>query len=182
MAFLIPAYRTFKETGINPITFDKKDTAHNYIGSVMKILIALLFLNVFLYSIGFKYYKFLVPINYLENQNLKIIGIVLIHLSLFWLCIAQYQMRNSWRIGIDQKNDTQLITTGIFSISRNPIFFGMIVSLLGLFLITPNALTFFLVLTSYFIIQIQIRLEEEFLEKKHQADYLNYKLKTKRFF
>jgi protein-S-isoprenylcysteine O-methyltransferase Ste14 len=180
VAFFIPTYRTYKKTGLNPITFGKEDTAHNYIGLVMKILIALLFISVLFYSFGYTYYKFLVPITYLENQSLKIVGIILIHLSLLWIGIAQYQMSTSWRIGIDEKNDTELVTKGIFSISRNPIFLGMIVSVLGLFLITPNALTFFLTLSTYFVIQIQIRLEEEFLEKKHNTDYSNYKLKTKR--
>jgi protein-S-isoprenylcysteine O-methyltransferase Ste14 len=31
-------------------------------------------------------------------------------------------MDNSWRIGIDEENKTGLVTKGIFSISRNPIF------------------------------------------------------------
>lgn len=56
----------------------------------------------------------------------------------------------------------------------------MILSVLGLFIIIPNALTFFTTLSTYFIIQIQIRLEEAFLEKKHGAVYSNYKIKTKR--
>jgi len=180
IAFFIPSYRTYKKTGVNPITFGKEDTAHNYIGLVMKILIALLFFSVFLYSFGYNYYNFLVPIYYLENQSLKIVGLILIHLSLIWICIAQYQMRTSWRIGIDEENDKELITQGIFSISRNPIFLCMILSVLGLFIIIPNALTFFTTLSTYFIIQIQIRLEEAFLEKKHGAVYSNYKIKTKR--
>ena len=32
-----------KQTGINPVTFGKTDNAHDYIGFVMKVLIALLF-------------------------------------------------------------------------------------------------------------------------------------------
>jgi len=89
-------------------------------------------------------------------------------------------MSSNWRIGIDEKNKTDLVTTGIFSISRNPIFVGMIVSLLGIFLIIPNAISLCLMVLTYFIIQIQIRLEEEFLEKQHKTDYINYKFKTRR--
>jgi protein-S-isoprenylcysteine O-methyltransferase Ste14 len=50
-------------------------------------------------------------------------------------------LKNSWRIGIDTKTKTELVTNGLFSISRNPIFFGMIITLIGVFLATPNALT-----------------------------------------
>ena len=108
-----------------------------------------------------------------------IIALILIHLSLLWISVAQYQMSNSWRVGIDENNKTELITKGLFSYSRNPIFLGMIISVAGIFFILPNTLTFFLMLTTYIVIQIQIRLEEEFLEKQHGEQYLIYKKTTK---
>lgn len=180
VAFVLPSYRTWKQTGINPITFDKEDTAHNYIGFVMKLLIALLFIMTLVYSLSTKLYEYLLPVWYMDNQLVMIAGLVLIHASLIWIAIAQYQMSNSWRIGIDEENKTQLVTKGVFSISRNPIFLGMIVTVFGLFLILPNALSLFLTCSSNIIIQIQIRLEEEFLERQHGQSYQNYKSKTRR--
>ncbi len=180
VAFVIPTYRTYKQTGINPITFGKNDNAHDYIGFIMKVLIVLLFVAVLTYSMSEKMYSYIVPISYLQTQILTITGLALIHIALVWITIAQFQMSNSWRIGIDEENKTKLVTDGVFLISRNPIFLGMIISVLGLFFIVPNALTFFLTITTYIIIQIQIRLEEEFLQKQHAQDYVNYKLKTKR--
>ncbi|MBK8850437.1 MAG: isoprenylcysteine carboxylmethyltransferase family protein [Saprospiraceae bacterium] len=180
VAFVIPTYRTYKQTGINPITFGKNDNAHDYIGFIMKVLIVLLFVAVLTYSMSEKMYSYLVPISYLQTQILTITGLALIHIALVWISFAQFQMSNSWRIGIDEENKTKLVTDGVFSISRNPIFLGMIISVLGLFLILPNTLTFFLTITTYIVIQIQIRLEEEFLQKQHAQDYVNYKLKTKR--
>jgi protein-S-isoprenylcysteine O-methyltransferase Ste14 len=180
VAFVIPTYRTWKKTGVNPITFGKADTAHNYIGFVMKVLIALLFVSVLLFSLGEGFYQYTNPIMYLEKQYLLIGGLVIIHLSLVWIIIAQYQMSTSWRIGIDETHKTQLVTKGIFGISRNPIFLGMILSVLGLFLILPNALSLLLTVTTYFVIQIQIRLEEEFLERQHGKVYLEYKRKVRR--
>lgn len=180
VAFVLPSYRTWKQTGINPITFGKEDTAHNYIGFVMKLLIALLFIMTLVYSLSTKLYEYLLPVWYMDNQLVMIAGLVLIHASLIWIAIAQYQMSNSWRIGIDEENKTQLVTKGVFSISRNPIFLGMIVTVFGLFLILPNALSLFLTCSSNIIIQIQIRLEEEFLERQHGQSYQNYKSKTRR--
>jgi protein-S-isoprenylcysteine O-methyltransferase Ste14 len=180
VAFIFPTYNTWKKTGINPITFGKEDTAHNYIGFVMKVLIGLLFVSVLLFSLSNKLYNFLVPIGYLQIVLLQIIGLAIIHISLIWIAIAQYQMSTSWRIGIDEINKTELKTKGIFSISRNPIFLGMILSVLGIFFILPNALTFFITLTTYFVIQIQIRLEEEFLARLHGKNYEQYKQSTRR--
>ncbi|HRG90487.1 MAG TPA: hypothetical protein PLW44_15805, partial [Chitinophagales bacterium] len=64
VAFVIPTYRTWKATGINPITFGNADTAHNYVGFVMKLLIALLFIAVLLNATGHE--KYLAPLTYLQ--------------------------------------------------------------------------------------------------------------------
>jgi len=84
-------------------------------------------------------------------------------LSLFWILIAQFQMKKSWRIGIDEELKTELITTGLFKYSRNPIFSGIIVNLIGLFFTLPTLVSLSFFLISYILIQTQIRLEEEFL-------------------
>lgn len=81
------------------------------------------------------------PIVSLDHLMVKYIGIGLLTVALAWTIIAQGHMKNSWRIGIDTETKTELVTTGLFGLSRNPIFFGMILSLPGLFLTTPNALT-----------------------------------------
>lgn len=179
-AFILPSYRVWKRTGVNPVTFGSDDTAHNYIGFVMKIFIALLILSTLIFSLSKHWYSYLLPAWYLTNDIFIILGLGIIHAALLWIIVAQFQMSNSWRIGIDEKNKTKLVTTGIFRLSRNPIFFGMILSVLGLFFIMPNALSFFLVLSTYIVIQIQIRLEEEFLEREHGENYRAYKIKTRR--
>jgi protein-S-isoprenylcysteine O-methyltransferase Ste14 len=180
IALKITIYQTIRQTRINPIIFGKIDNASDYIGFITNVLIVLLFAAVLTFSFSEKIHSYLVPISYLQTKPLTIIGLALIHIALVWISIAQYQMSNSWRIGIDEENKTKLVTDGVFSISRNLIFLGMIISVLGLFFIVPNALTFFLTITTYIVIQIQIRLEEEFLQKQHTHDYVNYKLKTKR--
>ena len=56
----------------------------------------------------------------------------------------------------------------------------MILSLVGLFLATPNALTGLFLILGYMLIQIQIRLEEEFLTKQYGQKYIAYKQKVRR--
>lgn len=180
VSFVIPTYRTYKQLSINPITFGKNDNAHDYIGFVMKILIGLLFAAVLFFAINNNLYQLTSPILYLQNHYLILIGLILIHISLLWITIAQYQMNTNWRIGIDEINKTELVTKGIFAISRNPVFLGMIISVFGLCLIIPNAITLFCTLTTYIVIQIQIRLEEDFLTKQHGQKYIDYRKLTKR--
>jgi protein-S-isoprenylcysteine O-methyltransferase Ste14 len=121
------------------------------------------------------------PILPIDSLTAKCVGLALLFLSFLWSLTAQINMKNSWRIGIDNDTKTELITNGLFSISRNPFFFGVIFSLLGLFLITPNALTLLFLILGYVLIQIQIRLEEEFLTKNLKQEYLEYKQKVRRF-
>lgn len=179
VAFVLPTWNVYRKTGINPVTFGKTDNAHDYIGNVMKGIIALLIIVVLMYSFQMRY-EYLILIHYLEAFWAKVAGIALIHLSLIWVMIAQWQMSKSWRIGIDETNKTELVTHGLFSVSRNPIFLGLIITVVGLFLLLPNAITFTLAVITYLVIQIQIRLEEEFLERQHGQAYLYYKQKARR--
>ena len=181
VAFVIPTYRTWKMTGIAPVTFSNSDNAHDYIGKIFKILLVLLFITVTAFAFSEVIYTYFSPIIFLQRIEIQYIGLFLLVISLIWIVVAQAQMSTSWRIGIDEKHKTRLVTEGVFSISRNPIFLGMIVTLLGLFLILPNALTFCILVTGFIVIQIQVRLEEEFLLKQHGNDYTHYQSKTKRF-
>jgi protein-S-isoprenylcysteine O-methyltransferase Ste14 len=90
-------------------------------------------------------------------------------------------MGNSWRIGIDEEVKTQLITSGPFAYVRNPIFLGMIVTLIGIFLLIPTYFMAFLFILSYLLINIQTRLEEEHLLKIYETSYQDYKERTGRY-
>jgi protein-S-isoprenylcysteine O-methyltransferase Ste14 len=90
-------------------------------------------------------------------------------------------MGNSWRIGIDEDEETQLVTKGPFAYVRNPIFLGMIVTLFGILFLIPTYIMLFLLILSYILINIQTRLEEEHLLKIHGNHYLDYKKSTGRF-
>ncbi|WP_207493175.1 methyltransferase family protein [Aridibaculum aurantiacum] len=180
ITFVLPSIRVYKKTGINPVTFGKSDNAHDYIGTIMKVLTGLLVIAVLLFSLSANTYIYLNPIPFLQKDWLQYTGLFIIHASLIWIVIAQYHMKQSWRIGIDEKNRTELITNGFFSLSRNPIFLGMILSTIGIFLIIPDTVTFFVAATSYIVIQIQIRLEEEFLIKQHGTVYTEYKRTVRR--
>ncbi|MEQ9187730.1 MAG: isoprenylcysteine carboxylmethyltransferase family protein [Cryomorphaceae bacterium] len=102
------------------------------------------------------------------------LGFALAFISFVWIIIAQNQMSNSWRIGINYEEKTELKKTGLFRVSRNPIFLGVIVSYIGTFLIIPNALSFAIMLLTFVILQIQVRLEEEYLKKTHGNTYVEY--------
>lgn len=180
IAFIAKSLIVKKRIGKNPLVLPNDESAYGLIGFYFKLTMIFMFAYVLLFAFVPKLYDQFLPITHLDTLTVKYIGLGLLALSLIWTIIAQGNMKNSWRIGIDTQTKTELITTGLFKLSRNPIFFGMIISLVGLFLTTPNALTGLFLILGYVLIQIQIRLEEEFLTNQHGQKYAVYKQKVRR--
>jgi len=181
LVFVIRSVSLFIKTRVNPLTFNKTDDAHGYNGKVFTLISFLELIIVSIYAFKFDWYKYLLPFWYLESVTLLKTGWGLLILSLIVVWIAQSNMANSWRIGIDEKNKTSLVTKGLFSISRNPIFLGIIIANIGLFLVIPNAFTLVIIALSTTSINTQIRLEEAFLKQEFGNDYLEYAKKVRRW-
>ncbi len=180
IVFILPTIRVKRKTGINAYVFNNTDSLQDYIRKVLTLINFLVFFIVLanLFPIVYQYF---IPVKWLEISILKYTGFILIHLALIWIVIAQVQMSNSWRIGIDLTTKTELKTKGLFSVSRNPVFLGMLITLAGLFLVLPNAITLLVLVSSIWIFQIQVHLEEEFLAKKHGKPYNAYCQKVRRW-
>ncbi len=75
-----------------------------------------------------------------------------------------------------------MVTSGIYRISRNPIYAGFLLALLGLAVLL-RSLVPFLVLIGYVILIERnfIRFEERMLAKKFGEQWLEYKKRTRRW-
>jgi protein-S-isoprenylcysteine O-methyltransferase Ste14 len=97
--------------------------------------------------------------------------------------LAQVAMGDSWRIGVDESERTELVTSGPFKTVRNPIFAGMIPVALGLALMVPNVVSIAAVVALVVALEIQTRLvEEPYLLRAHGAAYRSYAATAGRFF
>jgi len=181
LVFVLRSYLLWKKTKVNPLTFKNGDDTHGYNGKLFTFISILELLIVSLYAFAPDYEKYLLPFWYLEHEISLVFGWVLLFGSLIMVWVAQSHMRNSWRIGIDTENSTKLVTKGFFSISRNPIFLGVMIANVGLFLVLPNAFTLLILSLSITSINTQIRLEEEFLTKVFGEEYKTYCRKVRRW-
>lgn len=181
LLFAFRSYLLWKNTGINPIVFEKKDDAHDFNGQVFRFVFVLSLLTILVYAFGGKWYEYLLPIWYLELPYLKVIGWTLMLVPIPFVFLAQLQMANAWRIGIDKHHSTDLVKTGLFRWSRNPIYLGILVAHLGFFLLLPNALTLLYMVLSFVTVQIQVRLEEAFLLETHGQAFEAYCQTVKRW-
>lgn len=143
----------------------------------MILIILFPFLQLFITTL----YEHLFPIYLLNNHITFIIGSISILLGLIILIISQMQLGNSYRILLSNEK-AKLITTGLYSFTRNPLYIGAYISFIGIFLMFPSII--FLILLLIVIVNNHFRIfeEEKALLALFGDEYNNYKKKVKRYF
>lgn len=180
LAFLWPTLRLWRRERVNALVLPYDDSAEGIVGKRFRATLLGIFVLLVALVAGLPD-AFVGPLEWMHQPVLRTAGWLLLALSLLWVVAAQAQMGASWRIGIDARAPTPLVNTGIFSLSRNPIFLGMRASLLGLFLVLPNAVTLAILLLGEALIQVQVRLEEAHLKKDHGKAYELYRTSVRRW-
>ncbi len=177
VALAWPTWRTWRRAGVFPVVFHREaETAQRVLGGLLGLLL-----------FGLALWSLLVV--WVEPGRLGIwplgagwqaIGWLLFFGGLAVSLVSQAQMGASWRVGIDDR-PTSLVTGGLFAVSRNPIFFGMFLSFLGVVLITPAPWTVTGFAVAAPLISLQVRLEERNLLRIHGQAYLAYAARVGRF-
>lgn len=95
---------------------------------------------------------------------------------------AQVTMKDSWRAGVAQDEKTSLVTTGIYSISRNPAFLGFDLFYIGILLMFFSPLLLIVSSIAVLLIHLQIvNVEEDHLLESHGDRYLQYRKRVHRY-
>ena len=71
-------------------------------------------------------------------------------------------------------DDTELITSGIYRIMRNPIVFGIFLLVIGSFLIVPTIIVLLICIFNVLTFNSKAIDEEKFLLRRFGEDYKNY--------
>lgn len=112
----------------------------------------------------------------------NIIGLTLCAIGAALTMVSQYQMGKSWRIGVDETEKTELVTHGMFSVSRNPIYFGMLIVGLGFMVLVPHAFMVICFILAFIGIDLQVRqIEEPHLVRVFGDEYVEYTNRTNRY-
>ena len=122
------------------------------------------------------------PIASLSEHWVHVVGAALAVAGIGLTFYAQVAMGASWRIGVSEKERTELITHGPFAIVRNPIFSAMIPTGLGLTLLVPSVLAFTGFAVLILALELQVRVvEEPYLLRVQGESYAKYASRTGRF-
>jgi protein-S-isoprenylcysteine O-methyltransferase Ste14 len=123
------------------------------------------------------------PVGALETSLVQGAGIVLAVAGYVLTLASQISMGDSWRIGVDPEEKTDLVTGGAFGIVRNPFFAAMIPVAAGLALMVPNVMALAGIAGLLAAVEIQVRvIEEPYLMRTHGSTYRDYAARVGRFF
>jgi Putative protein-S-isoprenylcysteine methyltransferase len=115
-------------------------------------------------------------------QVTKIVGILLLATSLFFSVTSLRKFFISKNTLVLIKPASSLQTNGIYNISRNPMYVGLLFVYLGLTCLIGNWWNIILFPILLFILhQFVIKKEEEYLDRAFGVKYAEYKNKVRRW-
>ncbi len=117
-----------------------------------------------------------------ESDLIRGTGAVVASVGIVLIFLAQMNMGEQWRIGIDETERTQLVSSGAFRLVRNPIFSAMILTAAGLAVMVPNPISIVGLMLLVVAIELQVRfVEEPYLRRLHGSEYHRYSERVGRF-
>lgn len=141
---------------------------------VANFFMAFIILNVF--------FHYIIPIKQIISSPWGYLGIILFVLGWIpniWIYFIYKKLNNP----ISSKEVPKLlITSGLFRITRNPNYLGMVIALFGEAIFFGSFITFIIPVLFFVLINFfNIPFEEKVLEEKFGKKYLDYKKKVRRW-
>lgn len=125
---------------------------------------------------------FLVPIVKFIGYPWNLQGIVPLALGVILNLIADAAFKKHGTTVKPFEESSTLVTAGVFRFSRNPMYFGMLLILIGIALFM-GSLAPFLVIVAFGILMemVFIKTEEKMLEEKFGGSWIAYKKQVRRW-
>ena len=162
-----------KKQGIKAFHFGKTDKKDFLIPPFAIFYIYLIAANVFnLPKIG----------NLLtESEAAAWVGVGLCILAPAIFIWGMISFGKSFRVGVDLDKPNNLVTSGAFSVSRNPLYIAFFFVLIGVFLIFPTWIFFVYLMAGMWLIDRQVCIEENALRQLYGKEYDDYCNKVRRY-
>ncbi len=149
------------------------------VGFVKFVEVTMRIAAVFVFAAGL--FSILIGISY-RSTVVRVIGAAVSVIGTIVFIAAVWTMRDSWRAGVSKTDKTELITNGIYQISRNPAFLGFDLLHVGILMMFFNWILCSLTVFAVIMFHLQIvNVEEDFLLAAFGNEYLQYKKKVCRY-
>ncbi len=173
----------FKNKSIFNKTDSKKKHGRRLIKKTFILLQSILNIGFFLIPLMWIFYsgiyKYLLPFYKNVPQLLHYISTCFMIWGTIFTLVGTLELR--YTLHKNQKKP-RLKTNGVFSISRNPIVFGMILLYLGFILVVPSWVMILGFIVYIIYMHFRIQIEEAYLELTFGDEYRGYKRKVGRYF
>ena len=111
----------------------------------------------------------------------RAIGLVLIVLGFVFLLAGQFTLGRNHSSSVVIREEHQLITHGVYRLTRNPMYLGVIlIIVVGIPLYAPSLRGFLTLLLLVLLFLNRIRMEETLLTEEFGEAYLAYKRSTRK--
>ena len=139
--------------------------------------------EIILYAVHSRFHIFPSPLDVvlIDSFIAKVAGVMLTVIGFTLFLLAYVSFGDSWRVGFDLKTPGALVTTGLFAVSRNPIYVFLDLFFLGIFLINGTLIFLIYAALAFAAIHWQILQEEDFLLKLYGQPYQDYLGRTGRY-
>ncbi len=118
---------------------------------------------------------------FFDSEAVAWLGVAFCLAGIVMLTWSLISFGRSFRVGIDTEQPDRLITTGIFRLSRNPIYVAFGFVLIGQFLIFPNWILLVYPLAAAWLVHRQVLLEEQYLKSHYGQEYVDYCRHVRRY-
>jgi len=127
-----------------------------------------------------------VPVEYINLHKysswaLMITGIGICAVATFIRTKSHFDLRHGFSTRIEIHEKQKLVTTGLYTMIRHPMYLAIILLLIGACIMLKALYSWIFVIINFITLQIRIKKEEEFLMANF-PEYPNYMKKTYKLF
>ena len=139
----------------------------------------LVFLQFFIISLHFFQWEFIPQKQIIQaNPFSYFLGILIIIIAFIIILFSIKDLGRNLSPFSRPKNNSNLVTTGIYRFTRHPMYYSLIFISFGIFITKLSTYYLFLSISLGLIIKFKIALEEQYLNNKFK-NYLLYKNEVK---
>ena len=141
--------------------------------------IILVFLQFFSISLHFFQWEFIPQKQIIQVSTLsRFVGFLIIIIAFIILLVAIKDLGRNLSPFPRPRNNSKLVSTGIYRFTRHPMYYSLIFISFGVFLTKLSTYYLFLLISLGLIMKFKIALEEQYLNNKFK-NYLVYKNQVK---
>ncbi len=174
IGMVVTRVQLMKRIGIEAMNFGKIDRKDFLIPPFALFYFYLVFANTFSLPTVSKQ-------EIISSDAIRWIGVIFCLAGLALLFWSLVSFGKSFRVGIDNDKPDELVTTGVFVYSRNPIYVGFASVLVGQFLIFSNWILLVYLVLAFWLFHRQVLREESFLKAHYGQEFTDYCQRVRRY-